>query len=900
MADEDDVRVRFGADTGAFTEGIKHIIENLDGLAKAAAEAFAFNEITEAVEKLIRPFERLYEAIHQVVEKGSQVEHMAAMIGASTEFVSSFAFAAGAMNVSMESAAFSMERLERNMAQAASGTGPALGAFEAMGLSVRNAAGQIKSLDEILPQVAEKFKAAADGPEKTAIAMALLGRSGAQMIPFLNQGVAGLEAFKKMAEDTGTVITGPMAAGFEKTEIAMFTMGESFRGIGITMFEAFKPAIDAAIGGMVDLAQSFNNALKSTSLLHDALTALVLIVDTIVLAFATMSAGLQQLWQLTATTVTSMIIAYNALGNVLNDVFTGKWGKIKGDVAAGLDAIQAEVIARAAKFGEAGRQWQETLKNLFSNMSKDGVDTSGGHGGHDDHKDRMNNPDLGGGAAQLDAWKQQLRERIESEVGFFADSKQLEAVFWQEKVNAAQGHSELLRKVNEELFNATKAMLLNDLEAYLASLNAKQAAVRYNYEASMGIENQRLAQLRATYGEDSRQYQEALAHKAEMERQHAEEVRRIKIDAANAQREISKIGLDIERDNLATQVALGVITETAKLSSEKEFTEKEYSMRRQALEDQKQLEMLTAEQRAKINNDILVLEKQHQADMAKLNNQTTMAALKDWKSLTDTIHSSFTSMIQGVLQGTQTMGQMMNRILGNLILSFIGARLKIELDWLAGQAAMALGAQTWATSSLLAWLASILGIKTAQLASDGTALTAASAKEGAITAIHEGAVATRQITDEAALLSTQFLTAEAATAAAMSWAAAYAVAAMASVAAIPFFGWAMAPEVGAEAYASGVTFAGLASLDVGAWEVPDDMTANIHKGEMVIPETFATGLRDGSFAGSGGGDGPAFSPSLHLQVNGKLSARDIHDLKGAVLDTFHQARRDFMTQTKKK
>lgn len=44
---------------------------------------------------------------------------------------------------------------------------------------------------------------------------------------------------------------------------------------------------------------------------------------------------------------------------------------------------------------------------------------------------------------------------------------------------------------------------------------------------------------------------------------------------------------------------------------------------------------------------------------------------------------------------------------------------------------------------------------------------------------------------------------------------------------------------------------GLVSLDVGAWNVPQNMPAYLHAGEMVVPADFASGLRSG---GGVGGD----------------------------------------------
>jgi len=84
-------------------------------------------------------------------------------------------------------------------------------------------------------------------------------------------------------------------------------------------------------------------------------------------------------------------------------------------------------------------------------------------------------------------------------------------------------------------------------------------------------------------------------------------------------------------------------------------------------------------------------------------------------------------------------------------------------------------------------------------------------------------------------------------------AAVYSVNAMGSVAAIPMVGWAMAPGVGAAAYAEGLGMAALASA-AGGWDrVPADQVAMIHKNEMVLPASIAEPVRQMAAAGGGGG-----------------------------------------------
>lgn len=64
----------------------------------------------------------------------------------------------------------------------------------------------------MLGDIAEKFATFRDGPEKAALAIELFGKSGADMIPNLNKGSAGMEELRTEAERLGVVFSGGLAA----------------------------------------------------------------------------------------------------------------------------------------------------------------------------------------------------------------------------------------------------------------------------------------------------------------------------------------------------------------------------------------------------------------------------------------------------------------------------------------------------------------------------------------------------------------------------------------------------------------------------------------------------------------------------------------------------------------
>ena len=102
-------------------------------------------------------------------------------------------------------------------------------------------------------------------------------------------------------------------------------------------------------------------------------------------------------------------------------------------------------------------------------------------------------------------------------------------------------------------------------------------------------------------------------------------------------------------------------------------------------------------------------------------------------------------------------------------------------------------------------------------------------------------------------------------------------AAYASTAAIPVVGPGLAPAAAAAAYTNTMSFAGLASFAVGSWDLPGDQIAQVHQGEMIIPRTFADGIRENG--GMGGGS----NVTIHLNaIDSRSGAQFLKDHAGVI------------------
>jgi hypothetical protein len=117
-------------------------------------------------------------------------------------------------------------------------------AFVAMNISTRNADGSLKSTRQVLGEVADKFKSYEDGASKTALAVQLFGKAGADLIPLLNAGADSLDQFDEMARKLGLTITDETAARAEKFNDTLDLMGQGFKGISMQVMAELLPTLE--------------------------------------------------------------------------------------------------------------------------------------------------------------------------------------------------------------------------------------------------------------------------------------------------------------------------------------------------------------------------------------------------------------------------------------------------------------------------------------------------------------------------------------------------------------------------------------------------------------------------------------------------------------------------------
>ena len=214
----------------------------------------------------------------------------------------------------------------------------------------------------------------------------------------------------------------------------------------------------------------------------------------------------------------------------------------------------------------------------------------------------------------------------------------------------------------------------------------------------------------------------------------------------------------------------------------------------------------------------------------------------DYRRTFEQIGSTVSSSISGIITGQLRLRDAARNILLQIIQSFIQARVKTVADWLAGVAAQTAATTTGEAAKTAAVTAGVAARSDAESA--GATASVASNISGVLKSITASAGETF-----AGIFG--FLS--------------------------PVMGPAAAgPAAAGEATVLAVG-ASVGALDVGAWSLPSDMLAMVHKGEMVVPAG-VTPWAQGVISGAANTPGVS-TVHVHHAVNFNVTAMDSRSVK---------------------
>jgi hypothetical protein len=663
MSDKD-AEIKISADSAQAEAAFSRV-----GLAgkKAAYElSESFEKIHSKMERVNKQFEKMaglfalgfaaekiVEGARHFAEYADEIEKSGQKSGIAADKLQGLQFAAKMSDVSAKDLDNSLKKLAKAMEGAGAAGNKGAEAFAAVGIK----ASDLKHMktEDVLAKVADAFANSKDGAGKAAIAMELFGKSGIDMIPFLNKGSGSIKELVAQAKKMGLVLSGEALESAAKLDDQFKLMDAQMAGLQRRTSSALVPAF-------LQITNTFSQSTQEGGALAGAFDRVgeVLLVLTSAASYATQS--------------------MYAIGITIGATTAAVVAAVHGDFTAAkqiMDMVDKDIEASTKKF-EAFRATLEKPVNTPGAAKKE---ASGGE------KNELHLDGGGKPKSQVSEWKAELEARKEVEGNFFKNSADEEEAFWNTRLQQVRKGSKDEIAVRHELFAIHKQQAVQKFAVDQDTLKAEIAAAHAGGAERIALATEAARRVGETYGWESTEYVAAIKDIKKAAEEFDKEQKKLegmKIDRA---REHNVALIDMERDQLSLRKSLGQVSDQEEIAQLKSLREREYQIEVLAQQDKIAVMKEEGPARQQQLDELLKMKDRHAADMAKLDIQSAQIVKKNWTDMLSSVNNALEQSINGMIMGTQTLQKAMANIGQAILAEFVKMGVKKLTVTMANNAA---------------------------------------------------------------------------------------------------------------------------------------------------------------------------------------------------------------------
>ena len=810
--------------------------------------------------------------IKDQIDMADSLNKMSQKAGISVEALSSLSHAGKLADVDVATLTGGIGKLSKTVLEASTGNKEAAATFTALKVSVQDAQGQIKPTDTILLDLAERFAKMDDGATKTALAMRVFGKSGADLIPFLNQGKDGIKALQVEAERFGIVVSTDTARAAEQFNDNLTKLQSAGQGLSLRLANQVLPTVVAFTEGLVEarkatssLGAASRETAADTSMqewleagamgaarLGDVLKVLPNLVVAVGGSFQAVWADISATAQRGAEYATvpfKLVTGGTPLANLKriaderNDVVdkaNQRYQELWDKPANNLEKYVSQSIAGL----KAQRDWlknadpRDAMAMRANQKDADGdkfkPDLSGLKKANTEGKETSRIPEW---QNALEKQKLALREKNAQEGTDIQFSLAREAQFWASKKALTESGSQERFAVEHKYYDAQEKISRESFAGQIAAQKTAMADMEKNYAAALTIAEDIAAKTKARYGADSKEYANAQREVINVQKQFRDQRLQLLDVQINDTKSAAESVLSIQREQAQLEFNLGAINKEQLLILERDFQRNMHEIAMQALQTKRAAidpdkDPVAA---AQLNAQLIEQERAFQLAKVRVQNEIRTEQAQPATNFFANMEQQGNAFFTNMLTRTMTWKSAMASAFRSIGLSFV---------------------QEAVTKPMMAWVMKETGMTAATTA--GVAVRSAAEVGGAaVSTATTAATATTNITTSAYETAANVYK---------------------SIAAIPYVGPFLAPAMAIAATGTVLALVGKIASASGGYDIPAGVNPLVqaHAEEMILPAKYANGFRNiiegGGTAGGGGDGGPQITYNDH---SGRLSQQDI-------------------------
>ena len=197
--------------------------------------------------------------------------------GQTTEQLQEFSYATELIDVPVETLQSSLTKLTNNMQDTMNGTGNAKASFEALGISVTDADGNMRSANDVFYETIDALGEVKNETERDAMAMDIFGRSAQDLNPLIIQGSETLKGYAQEAHNVGYVLDEEALSALGAADDAYQRLQKTQEGVKNQMATEFAPYLEEFYTKEATFVKNWGTAIASSGIVD----AFGMILDTV-------------------------------------------------------------------------------------------------------------------------------------------------------------------------------------------------------------------------------------------------------------------------------------------------------------------------------------------------------------------------------------------------------------------------------------------------------------------------------------------------------------------------------------------------------------------------------------------------------------------------------------------
>lgn len=232
-------------------------MDRLNGAAESVGKGFALAKTALGAFLGVQAAQGVLTFARSTIDAVDALKDMSDRTGVAVGTLSELDYAAKMNGSSIDAVQSALGKLAAKAVDAATGNKTAAATFDALGISVKNTDGSMRSSVDIMQELGDKFREINDPTVKAALAIEIFGKSGAQMIPVIEN----MREARQEARDLGVTVGEDFAIQAAQFNDNLDRMSAMASSLAKSLLNELLPSLNRVMDAMVEARKAGDSSM---------------------------------------------------------------------------------------------------------------------------------------------------------------------------------------------------------------------------------------------------------------------------------------------------------------------------------------------------------------------------------------------------------------------------------------------------------------------------------------------------------------------------------------------------------------------------------------------------------------------------------------------------------------